>query len=165
MGREIRRVPPNWSHPVHDYCRHRTPCNPCYKPMYDAPFAPRMDEWYGDWKKWEAGERPAEAVSETYWEWNGGPPDPDYYRPDWPEWSATWFQMYETVSEGTPVSPPFATKAELADYLVEHGDFWDQRGGNGGWTRENAERFVSFEWAPTFIVRAAPPASRKEGAP
>lgn len=89
-------------------------------------------------------------------------PDPDDYFPSWPEGVATWFQVYQTVSEGTPVSPPFATREELVDYLVANGDFWDQarrkNGRFGGmdcrpWTREQATRFVfDTGWAPSLIV-------------
>jgi hypothetical protein len=70
------------------------------------------------------------------------------------------------VSEGTPVSPPFATKEELADYLAERGDFWDQKrcltpewvtlwGGTpgiSGWGKEAAYRFVNAGWAPSMIA-------------
>ncbi len=48
-----------------------------------------------------------------------------------------WFQVYETVSEGTPVTPPFATLEELSRYLYTHGCKWDDK----PWTRENAEAF------------------------
>lgn len=50
------------------------------------------------------------------------------------------YQMWETVSEGSPISPPFATKEELADWLGEHKN--DDLGGsrddwmaviNAGW--------------------------------
>ena len=69
--------------------------------------------------------------------------------------------MYETVSEGTPVTPPFATKEELVEYLIEHGDFWDQKRRKEGntimpcdpWTREQAETFVNdTEWAPSGMI-------------
>lgn len=61
------------------------------------------------------------------------------------------WQVWETVSEGSPVTPVFATREALIDYLVEGGDAWDQRRGNGGWTRENAESFVGKGWAPSAI--------------
>lgn len=34
--------------------------------------------------------------------------------------SATHFQMYEDTSEGTPISPAFATKKELAKWLADN---------------------------------------------
>jgi hypothetical protein len=63
---------------------------------------------------------------------------------------ATWYQLWETVSEGTPVTPPFATKEELVQYLVEHGDFHDQYRRQEGvkgfkctpWSRDEAESLV-----------------------
>jgi len=54
-----------------------------YKPLFDRPYEPSAQDWAG------------------------GPPDKEYYRPAWTEEEATAFQMYETVSEGTPVSPFF----------------------------------------------------------
>ena len=59
----------------------------------------------------------------------------------------------ETVTtEGTPVTPPFATTDELVDYLATRGDFWDQERGDGPWDRKSAEEFVKAGWAPTLIV-------------
>lgn len=40
--------------------------------------------------------------------------------PDWPEADCTHLMMYETVSQGTPVSPAFATPEELARWLVDN---------------------------------------------
>jgi hypothetical protein len=65
---------------------------------------------------------------------------------------ATWFQAWETVTEGTPVTPPFATTDESVDYLATRGDFWDQERGDGPWDRKSAEEFVKAGWAPTLIV-------------
>ena len=147
MGREIRRVPPNWQHPTAE--RRTTFSGPAvdYQPLYNRPFAPEMREWFKEWEAWERGERPPRSEGcATFWEWYCGPPDPLYYRPDWSEQEATWYQCYETVSEGTPVTPPFATKEELIDYLVTYGDFWDQRRGHGGWGRSAAEQFVQAQW-------------------
>jgi hypothetical protein len=52
--------------------------------------------------------------------WEGGPPRPDSYRPAF-ESAPTAFQVYETVSEGTPISPVFETRDELIDWLVNDG--------------------------------------------
>ncbi len=57
------------------------------------------------------------------------------------------------MSEGTPVSPPFATEDELIDYLAKNGDEWDQKRGDRPWGRQQAERFVrGGGWAPSFAV-------------
>lgn len=63
-----------------------------------------------------------------------------------------WWQVWETVSEGSPVTPAFAADVELVDYLVEKGDAWDQRRGSGGWGRAAAEKFVSSGFAMSMMV-------------
>lgn len=149
MGREIRKVPPNWDHPKDANYPDRL------KPMYDKTYESARRTWLDGLAAWEAGKdkdretfRHDDGTPYEYWEWNGNPPDRDSYRP-WRDEDATWFQLWETVSEGTPVSPPFATKQELADHLAEHGDFWD----HAGWGKKRAEAFVMGDgWAPTMVV-------------
>lgn len=153
MGRQIRRVPANWEHPKRD--DGRRPGD--YQPKYDESISEAASEWLEGLRKWEAGEDSSreEASCRWFWEWSGDPPNPEYYLPDGlPE--KTWFQAYETVTEGTPVSPPFATQQELIDYLVENGDYWDQRRGDGGWNRDSAERFVGAGFAMTMMVTNGP---------
>lgn len=173
MGREIRRVPPNWKHPRRR-CEHspwsggcdeaKKHSGLCYQPLIDSDAQSAFKEWSDEYAKWLAGEH--DRIREEYGEeeypkgepyrafckWHGMPPNPEYYRPDWPEGAATWWQVYQTVSEGSPVTPPFATKEELIDYLATHGDFWDQQRGDGPWTREQAEKFVDRGHAMSLIV-------------
>jgi len=170
MGREIRRVPPNWEHPKKEAFDYRTGAMiERYQPLFDRPFAPAMREWIKEWEAWEAGthEDFAKHGKEypNYWDWSSGPPDPHYYRPNWKEGEATWWQVYETVSEGTPVSPPFATPDELVDYLATHGDFWDQQRGDGAWNRRNAESFVKAGWAPSGIIANGEFMAPRDGVP
>ena len=166
MGREIRRVPPNWEHPKVSHYDTTGRKRGDYQPMYDEPFAPAMREWFKKWEAWERGERPEEAENcATFWEWSGKPPDPEYYRPDWSEQEATWYQVYETVSEGTPVTPPFSTLLELIAYLVQHGDFWDQERGDGGWSREAAEQFAQMTWAPSLVISGTEVRAPRDGMP
>lgn len=47
------------------------------------------------------------------------------------------YALYETVSEGTPVTSVFASAEELVDYLVEHGAWYGQK-----YSRANAEALV-----------------------
>lgn len=75
------------------------------------------------------------------------------------------WQVWETVSEGSPVTPAFATRDELIAYLVEGGDAWDRKRGDGGWTRENAESFIDQAWAPTLITSACQQYAPRDGAP
>lgn len=169
MGREIRRVPADWEHPLQE-CKHspwRGGCDQakanggkCYHPLYDRPYREAVAEWKTEFAAWERGERDeycdAESAKLEYWEWNGNPPEREYYRPDWPEGAATHYQVYETVSEGNPVTPHFATQDELIDYLVTHGDFWDQSRGDGGWSREAAESFVRGRgWSPSMVMEVS----------
>lgn len=155
MGREIRMVPPNWVHPTYDrYGEDRL------QPMHAERFETRWAEWLADFDRVRGGhlndlERQCYTSAFPLAEWlqdEGNPPDPAYYR-TWFDDEATWVQVWETVSEGTPVSPPFATKAELVDYLATHGDFWDQKSGDGPWNRVAAEKFVEAGWAPSMIAR------------
>ena len=163
MGREIRMVPPNWDHPkvMRSYGREE------FQPMHDECFEDAAKQWKDEFVKWESGGRAAageDYATAEFWEYHGSPPDREYYRP-WKDEEATWYQLWETVSEGTPVSPPFATKDELIEYLVANGDYWDQQrredikagrycGMNcDPWPREVAERFVHGSgWAPSLVM-------------
>ena len=49
------------------------------------------------------------------------PPGPEDFMPEFAEGTATHFRMYESVSEGTPISPPFETAEKLASWLVDTG--------------------------------------------
>lgn len=160
MGREIRKVPPNWKHPEKPE-KNRVGMT-AFQPMYDRTFEDAAREWKADFAAWERGERPSyytdDGSNDEFWEYSGGPPDREYYR-DYADADATWFQVYETVTEGTPVTPPFATEDELIEHLVANGtwsDEYDRRAGweTGpcGWPREAAEKFVKSGWAPSMIV-------------
>lgn len=163
MGREIRRVPPNWKHPT---ARNRYTGEEHDKPMYDQRYEDAAAEWLADFDRIRNGgmtddERGCYPRGAVEWAHDNTAPNPEMYRP-WTDEEATWFQVWQTVSEGSPVTPPFETKAELVEYLVANGDFWDQKRGREahgdrarpGWDREAAERFVDNEWAPSMIVSA-----------
>lgn len=152
MGREIRRVPPNWEHPTQQ-CQHSpwkggcdyamTHGGQCLKPLMQG-----YAETKAGFEKMQAEKGLQEAV-----DYYGNAPDVNDYVPEWPESEATWFQVYETVSEGTPVSPPFATREELVEYLIAHGDFWAQSRGEGGVSRKAAVAFVMEDgFVPSLIV-------------
>lgn len=158
MGREIRRVPPNWEHPRYtaETANYSNRIGE-FIPMHDKTFKEAAQEWKAKFAKWEAGERPDyisdEYRNEEFWEYHGGPPDKESYRPEFTE-EPTWFQVYETVSEGTPCSPPFATEEELIQYLMTEGGLYRDRYPDlfPLLTREQAERFVKAAWAPSLIV-------------
>jgi hypothetical protein len=154
MGREIRKVPPNWEHPtVTQYGQIRL------QPLHDERFEDVFSKWLADFDRIRAGdlndlEKECYPLGLADWLLDEGKPhDPAYYRP-WKDEEATWFQLWETVSEGTPVSPPFATKEELADYLAERGDDWGINEGQGGWGKERAHKFVMGSgWAPSMVMQ------------
>jgi hypothetical protein len=128
--------------------------------MFDEEFDGALQEWVDDYALWKAEKHPDQQNC-PFWEWAGRPPDPNYYRSAFLE-EPTWYQVYETVSEGTPVSPPFAIKDELIDYLVKNGDFWDQRRGHGAWSRENAAHFVENEgYRPSGMLIISPGGTRE----
>jgi len=102
MGREVRKVPKDWKHPV-DYRGH-------HEPLYD--------DYAGSLAEFKAKVE-ADGV-EAALEWYGGGPMADNYMPDWPEAERTHLMMYETCSEGTPISPAFETAEELARWLVDN---------------------------------------------
>lgn len=148
MGREIRRVPPNWEHPR--YTKENVPYgseNPdlqvgCYVALFNQSFDDAVAEWKEEFALWEAGThediKKFDLDGQEYWEWFS-PPSREAHLPTFQE-EPTWFQVYETVSEGTPVTPPFATLEELGDYLRKNGDSWDQARG----TRPSSEAVDRF---------------------
>lgn len=155
MGREIRRVPPNWQHPVYTENETNDPRKLGeFIPMCDQTFKDAVEEWKAGFLEWENGKRPS-CVSDDceFWEWEGMPPEPEQYRPEFKE-KPTWLQVYETVSEGTPCSPPFETKEELVNYLMTEGGLHRKEYPDlfPLLTREQAENFVNSEWAPSLVV-------------
>ena len=55
------------------------------------------------------------------------------------------WQLWETVSEGSPISPAFASAEDLAAWMAE-----PERGHN--WMpAKAAAKFISEGWAPTFV--------------
>lgn len=170
MGREIRRVIPNWEHPKIEKINFLTQePEMVFEPMYDKSVKDELAERELNKELYLNGEHAYQELYKTYEEfldyYIGGELNEDCFRPHWEPEEATWWQVYETVSEGTPVSPPFETREELVDYLVENGDFWDQRRREekanypcdhiscDPWPRDAAEQFVFHsQWAPSFVM-------------
>lgn len=61
------------------------------------------------------------------------------------------YQLWETVSDGSPITPVFETAEDLARYLATH-DVWGSRA-------TSYEKWLAFingpGWAPTFVVSSA----------
>lgn len=88
---------------------------------------------------WWAGDRPER-------------PDETGYMPDWADDQRTHFMMYEDTSEGTPISPAFATPEELARWLADTGasSFADQTASYEAWLRVAKGGF-----APSAVLSSA----------
>lgn len=144
MGRDLRRVPLNWQHPRDEAGR--------YLPMYDQDYESAAREWRDEFLVWEAGKnREPQRLPEPgatpgnrpyyYWEIWGAPPDEENYRPAWTSEEATAYQVYESVSEGTPVSPVFATEEDLRGWLRTQ-----------GYPDVGIDRFIEWGHAPSMAV-------------
>jgi hypothetical protein len=125
MGREIREVPLNWNHPKD--ARGQYVPNHCYVLTAEMRAEYVDDEGNDEWKE----------------EWAES-----YLAEPWPADAAMGFALYENVSEGTPITPTFATRQDLADYLVANGDFWGNR-----WSRAAADGITKVGWAPSMMMR------------
>lgn len=102
-----------------------------HKPLLGHSYPKRLLEWEEGKRQWARGLRFNYAEEkwvllddvgvDTWEEWEGDRPDPDDYMPDWPEAERTHYQMYETCSEGTPISPVTDSPEKLACWLADHG--------------------------------------------
>lgn len=106
MGREVRKVPANWQHPMDERTgRH--------KPLLEGDgYESRKKDWLDMLAK--------KGLQETL-DYHGNPPNQEDYMPDWTEAEKTHLMMYEDTSEGTPISPAFKTPEELARWLADNG--------------------------------------------
>jgi hypothetical protein len=57
---------------------------------------------------------------DTFDDWDGSRPLPEDYMPNWPEAERTHYQMYESTTEGTPISPVYETPEQLARWLADN---------------------------------------------
>lgn len=130
MGLEYRRVPPHWEHP-----RDR---NGKFIPLsdnYDNQCLKDAEEWVGGYLEWitrkarqstKANDKMSKILKggsgydPSYMSYAGNPPDPVYYMPPFTPEEATWWMIYNNVSEGTPKTPSFSTKEECARWAAEH---------------------------------------------
>ena len=139
MGRELRRVAAGYEHP-----KAQMSWGYDYKPLFGRSYSKDVSEWDYEESKWLEGlcrdyaqemkDYPGEFYTHDrdhmrwqkidpkhegwdYTSYAGNRPDSRDYMPDWSEEEKTHFCLYEDVSEGTPVSPVFATKEELARWL------------------------------------------------
>ncbi len=157
VSREIRRVPVDWQHPMQPRTRplwgREKPSRLCptgyeYAHIERRSYGDVLSEWERKKAAWEAGEGPSQfdmTSLDTYW---GEEPEEDRYMPDFPEDAVLGYCLYQTVSEGTPVTPVFATEDELIEHLVMYGEDYDQV----PMRRRSAEIVVRGGWAPSGAV-------------
>lgn len=122
MGREVRKVAEGWEHPKGSHG---------YVPLYGRSFSKELEEWDVGAEKWAEGLRYSYVDGEwvekgddkdySYSEWAGARPIESDYMPDWPEEERVLLMMYEDTSEGTPISPAFASAEDLAQWLADNG--------------------------------------------
>ena len=90
---------------------------------------------------------------EKYIPLNGEYDDAEYpdapCMPTWAKDEATHYMMYETCTEGTPISPAFATPEELAHWLADAGA---SAFGNQTATYEQWLSTIKRGWAPSAVM-------------
>lgn len=156
-------MPRDWEHPV---------VNGRHQPLYDEYYEDAYNEWDERRKKWIGGEDPdADHYGEPktnagFIGWTGAAPNPVYYRHvKWTPEEACCYQIYQNVSEGTPISPKFNTLEEMEAWLISE-----------GYSPESAKAFCQLGHAPSFAITPAgiasdihsldlmsPPRSNKDG--
>lgn len=129
MGREVRMVPVDWEHPQDERGK--------YKPLYDG---------YGKAVERFAKDIESMGLMEALEENDGGPRYSDYMHP---EGERTHYMMYEDTSEGTPISPAFATPEELAQWLADNNA---SAFGNMTATYEQWLHTIKRSWVPSMII-------------
>lgn len=120
MSRELRRVAKGWHHPMYRFSHQRfnvfgaqvrdpdgyVRSEIRFRPLHQAApgqVAVMLAEYSAECAD------DGEACSRTLADW----------MPDWPKDALMHWQIYETVSEGTPVSPVFGTKEELLAWMTQ----------------------------------------------
>lgn len=157
MGRELRRVPAGWWPPIQvnrRYIKGKLDYVEEWQPQRDEDFETAATDWLNELKQWmdpdahpdycDRGQ--SDRTIRGFVNWNGPMPDPGYYRPAWSDEERTHYQVYETVTEGTPLSPAFATKQEVVEWWTTVGDW------TGTLTRDQAERWVEVGFSTSMVV-------------
>lgn len=129
MGREVRMVPANWEHPKDR--------NGKYEALFDG---------YENAVQRFAKDIETMGLEKALEENDGGPRYSDYMHP---EGERNHFMMYEDTSEGTPISPAFATPEDLARWLTDNGAsaFADMTA-----TYEQWLSTINGKWSPSLVI-------------
>lgn len=154
MGREVRRVPANWEHPKD--------VEGNYVPLFDENFEQALSDYKEEASQWALGNmrshlkggpkyiaRDSSTEGMPFKEWAGEIPKQEDYTPDCPEEERTHYQMYETTSEGTPISPVMESPEVLARWLVDNqaSAFADMTA-----TYEQWLAMIGVGWSPSLAI-------------
>lgn len=105
MSREVRKVPAGYEHPKSREGR--------FIPLYDGgSYKSKADDFM---------EKAINFGLQEAIDCCGNPPNREDFMPAWDESEKTHFMMYETTTEGTPISPAFDTPEKLAKWLADTG--------------------------------------------
>lgn len=160
MGREVRKVPADWQHPKYPQDYYEPHLRGRLIGLHEGGYADAVIEWDECWSQWQRGlteQYGADAkwgpidpeyAGMRYTEYAGPRPSPDDYMPDWPEADRTHLMMYETTSEGTPLSPAFLTAEQLAHWLADNGA---SAFGSDTATYEQWLRMIGQGFAPSAV--------------
>lgn len=148
MGREIRRVPANWAHPLSDRGDPH--------PVFDKSYEEARATWIANFMLWQEGKHP-DQISDPEASWVKGfdwweqeqPPSREECRPKWTDAERTHFQMYETCSEGTPISPVLDSPEAVARWCADNGAsmFGGQTASYEDWLY-----IARGNWAPDMVI-------------
>lgn len=122
MAYEIRKVPAQWQHPKDE--------NGEYVGLFESSrFKRDTQRWDEENDMWSKGMRSdgrnqyvaiePKYQHMSYVQWTQQRPVPEHYMPQWRNEERTHFQVYEDVTEGTPVSPVFDKAIDLLNWVIE----------------------------------------------
>lgn len=121
MGRELRKVPANWEHPKDESGN--------YIPMFNVYYGDVLKEWLDNNERWANGTH-LDLINDPvlkekypfYSMWEAFPDPKSYHTKKYTEDELTHIQLYETTSEGTPISPVFPKEEfdKLCEYAANH---------------------------------------------
>jgi len=136
MGRSLRFVPEGYEHPRYDKDDYRGDRAGKIRPCFNGSYVEALGEWFEGRGLWLQGKRRGfgkeklivdkepDEMNMTWEEWTGNTPEPAYYMfYDPPDPSTlTHMMMFETCTEGTPISPIFRRdqEEELAQWLADN---------------------------------------------
>lgn len=107
MSRKLIRVPSNWGHPKDE--------NGNYIPLFTDSFSKDLENYENKYKQWLNGFRDdwkggwvvksGKEITMSFDEWYGEKPKKEHYITKWDDVIKPHIQLYETTTEGTPITP------------------------------------------------------------